>query len=181
MALSADVRAYRELGALLKGVEKDVKRELFKAVSSATKPVKAEIRESARRTLPRKGGLNEWVAGAKVTTRQSYSGRNPGVTIKAERDKFKSVSVGGKRSKKRLPGTFGKKSDLGAINRGRVMHPYYGRARKVEGNGLYGPQMVRPGFFTDVMTGVMAQRAKREILTAMQQITNKVTSGSKAA
>ena len=41
--------------------------------------------------------------------------------------------------RRRKAGTFGNRSDLGAIDRGRVMHPRWGRGP------LVGPQMVTPG------------------------------------
>ena len=175
-SLSANVKQFRALAGVVKSADDDLRKELFKAVSAATRPVKQEIPESARRTLPHKGGLNEWVASAKVTTRQAYSGRNPGITIKAEKSKTVRVSTLGrgvqgplrpgqkKTTTQRRKGTFGAKSDLPAIDRGRVMHPVFGRGP------LVGPQMVRKGFFTDVMRGVVARRAQKEIVAALERL-----------
>ena len=93
---TADVGEFRRLGAAVKGADAALRKELFKAVSEAVKPVKAELPRSARTVLPSSGGLGEWVAGAKITVRQAYSGRNPGITIKAE--KPKTYKVGSRRS-----------------------------------------------------------------------------------
>jgi len=149
------------------------------------------VARSARETLPSGGGLNEWVASAKVTVRQAYSGRNPGVTIKAEKAKTKSVRVktahhdvigplarGQTRTKtvrRRKARTFGNRSDLGAIDRGRVMHPRWGRGP------LVGPQMVTPGWFSRVMEGLVARRAEKEILAALDRFVAAVASGRRAA
>lgn len=196
---TADVEEFRRLGAAVKGADAALRKELFKAVANATKPVKEEVARSARETLPSGGGLNEWVASAKLTVRQAYSGRNPGVTIKAEKAKFKSVRVKTKHHdvigplargqartktvKRRIAKTFGAQSDLGAIDRGRVMHPAWGRSKRGSqgASGLFGPQMVTPGFFTRVMEGLVAKRAEKEILAALDRLATAVASGRRAA
>lgn len=182
--LTADVEEFRSLARAVKDADKSLRAELFKAVAAAAKPVKADIARSAVETLPARGGLNRWVASAKVSVRQSYSGRNPGVTIKASKaktgtrrirtaqhDLIGPLAPGQTRTRTvryRLAGTFGKDADLGAIDRGRVMHPLWGRAKRGGlAGGLAGPQMVRPGYFSDVMSGLVARRAEQNILAAL--------------
>lgn len=57
----------------------------------------------------------------------------------------------------------GEKADLAAINRGRLRHPVYGRPPWVI-------QSIRPGFVDRVMEGVLARRAQREFLQAVDEI-----------
>jgi hypothetical protein len=175
--LAGDVASLRAVGkALREAGDKEQKRELYKAVQRATKPIKEEIKESARETLPHSGGLNEWVAAIGIKTKQSYNGRMPGVTITGALDNKRVVRrSGGKRSKTRKSGTFGATADLRAINRGRVMHPVFGHGP------LVGPQMVRAGFWDRPLTGVTAQRAKREIRAAMEATLRAIAAKSRAA
>ena len=183
--LSADTKQFRALGAAVKGADKDLRRELFKAVSTAAQPVRREIPESARRVLPRSGGLGDWVADSTITIRQTYSGRNPGVTIKMEKVKttthrLRNDLVGPllpgqgrtRTVRRRKAGTFGAKSDLPRIDRGRVAHPAWGRM-PASGHLIY--QNVEPGFFTLVMRGTLAARARREILSALKQFNRNVS------
>ena len=182
--LAADVEEFRGLARAVKDADKGLRRELFKAVERAAKPVKWDVTRSALEMLPERGGLNRWVASAKVSVRQAYSGRNPGITIKATKSKTYTrrirtaqanligpLAPGQTRTKTvkiRQVGTFGKAADLGAINRGRVMHPVWGRAKRGGlANGLAGPQLIRPGYFSTVMSGLVARRAEQNILAAL--------------
>jgi hypothetical protein len=175
--IEGDVAKLRAVGkALREAADKEQKRELYKAVQRATKPIKEEIKQSARDTLPKSGGLNEWVAAIGIKTKQSYSGRAPGITITGTLDNKRAVRrSGGKRSKVRKSGTFGARADLRSINRGRVFHPVFGHGP------LVGPQMVQAGFWDRPLTGVTAQRAKREIRDAMARTMKELAGTSKAA
>lgn len=153
---------------IMKQADKDIRRETFKAVNRAVKPIRDELKTSARKTLP--GDLAEWVAKPLTTrTRQAYSGKSVGITVKAT---VPSKMKGRGKSKRRRTGTFGAKADLGAINRGRVMHPVWGRGP------LVGPQMVKAGFFTDVARGPVSDRAKVEIKAALEAVAQKIAGAS---
>jgi hypothetical protein len=158
--VSVDAAGLRQLGQAMRGADKQIKRELFKAVQRATRPVKEEIKASARATLPSSGGLNEWVAQIGIRTRQAYTGRSVGITITGTLDNKKVARGRGKGRRK--AGTFGARADLRAINRGRVMHPAWGRGP------LVGPQMVKAGFWDEPLEGLTARRARKEIVEAMQ-------------
>jgi hypothetical protein len=175
--LTGDVASLRAVGkALREAADKEQKRELYKAVQRATKPIKEEIKESARESLPHSGGLNEWVAAIGIKTKQSYNGRMPGVTIQGTLDNKSVVRrSGGKRRKGRKSGTFGARADLRSINRGRVFHPVFGHGP------LVGPQSVQAGFWDRPLTGVTAQRAKREIRDAMARTVKAIAAKSRAA
>lgn len=177
ITIAGDIAQLRATGrALREAGDKEQKRELYKAVQRATRPIKEEIKQSARDTLPSSGGLNEWVAAIGIKTKQSYNGRMPGVTIQGTLDNKRVVRrSGGKRSKTRKSGTFGARADLRAINRGRVMHPVWGHGP------LVGPQGVTPGFWDHPLKGVTAQRAKREIREAMTRTVKAIAAKSRAA
>lgn len=59
---------------LREAADKGLQRELSKAISTATQPLKGAARESARKTLPRHGGLNEKVANSRFSTRRRANG-----------------------------------------------------------------------------------------------------------
>lgn len=159
-----DSRALQALGRAVRAADPTVRRELFAAVQRATRPVKDEIKVSARQTFPAGGGLNEWVAALGVKTKTSLSGRRAGVVITGTLDnKRHSVRrAGGRRRKTRKTGTFGARADLRALNRGRVMHPAWGRGP------LLGPQMVRAGFWDRPLEGEVTDRAHREMVQALE-------------
>jgi hypothetical protein len=176
--IEGDVAKLRAVGrAMREAGDKEQKRELYKAVQRATKPVKEEIKQSARDTLPHGGGLNKWVAGITIRTKQSYNGRMPGITIQGAMNnkKLTTTHSGGKRKRTRRKGTFGAQADLRAINRGRVMHPVFGHGP------LIGPQMVPPGFWDRPLMGVTAQRAKRQIRDAMARTVRELAAKIHAA
>lgn len=112
MAADLEVRGAEQLDALAKALrhlaDKDLQRELYRGLNRATKPVKDDIRKSARSTLPRRGGLAERVAKAKLSTKRR-TGRAAGI---------------------RIVGTSG--YDIDAMDRGRLRHPVHGGPAWVE-------------------------------------------------
>lgn len=144
--------------ALKEAGDKDLRRELLKASQRATRPVKQEVKKSAVDTLPRRGGLGFWVARLKIVTKTRVQGRNVGVQIRGSRDKRSKAS----------------KVDLWAINRGRVRHPVYGRWSTRRGKPIDQIQLVPKHFFTKVMEGPVADRARKEFTDAMQTIASQI-------
>lgn len=80
---------------------KGLKRELYRGMNRATKPLRVEVQKSAAARLPQSGGLAARVAKTKFTTK-ILTGRNPGVSI-----------VG--------------KGVAASTDKGFVMHPVFGR------------------------------------------------------
>jgi hypothetical protein len=157
VVIKGDVDKLRMIGKMLREApDKEVKKELAKAVQRASKPVKEEIKQSARDTLPSSGGLNEWVADIAIKTTFRMSGRMPGVYIVGSKNNKRVV-----KKKSKTGRTFGANADLRSINRGRVFHPTFGHGP------LVGPQSVRAGFWDRPFNGVIHQRAVREIRLAM--------------
>lgn len=105
-------------------VVNECRREIRKEVP----PLRRDIRESAMVTLPKRNGLNAWVAKAGVTVRFKSAGRSAGFSLKVSR------KAGD-----------GDKADLNAIdNSGSVRHPLFGNRSK------WYPQVVRARYFTRV-------------------------------
>lgn len=101
--------------------DKELRRDLYRGIERAVKPLKERAKDSARRRLPRSGGLAEKVAKSKFKTRKS-AGRDPGIRLEAS-------------------GTI----DVAALDRGQLRHPVFGhRAVWVE-------QKVEAGWFSDAM------------------------------
>jgi hypothetical protein len=89
-------RQLKELG------DKGLQKELTQAIGKAMKPVKAAIRESARDTLPERGGLGERVARSRISQRRNKNG-------------LRLVASGGRR-------------DL--LDKGSLRHPVFGNPDK---------------------------------------------------
>lgn len=111
-------------------VIKAVRAELRKPVA----PVRRKIKMAALSTLPHSGGLGAWVAGTKITASVEFKARVVAIRLRGGRNSVADLR-GGKS---------GTKSDIRAIDRGRVRHPAWGRRWR----GQWFTQTVTPGFFT---------------------------------
>jgi hypothetical protein len=107
-----------------------VVREMGKEMRGLLPPLRTAIRAHALEILPKEGGLNEWVAAARITVSVKTSGRRVGVIVKGSRRSVKN------------------KSDLDRIDRGRVRAPSWGRRWR----GQWHTQAVPPGWFTEPVT-----------------------------
>jgi hypothetical protein len=58
-----------------------LKNRLRASVRSAAAPLVTDVRQAARKDLPKKGGLNEWVADGRFTVSTLLSASNTGVRI----------------------------------------------------------------------------------------------------
>jgi hypothetical protein len=75
--LAVVARRLRETG------DKGLRAEMYRGLRRASKPLIADTREYARKTLPKRGGLAERVARSKFKVSVRGAGRNPGVRITA--------------------------------------------------------------------------------------------------
>lgn len=116
----------------LRGFEgrKEVLRQLRKEIRQPVPAVRKAIKARALDTLPRSGGLNAWAAGIRITVAIRGAGRAAGVKLK-----------GGRNSR-------GGRSDMRALDRGRVRHPSWGR----RWSGQWHNQTVEAGFVTKPAT-----------------------------
>lgn len=107
-----------DLAKRLRSAPKDLRLEMYRGINRAAKPIKNEVKASARKNLPKSGGLAKHIAGTKIATKRRVTGRSAGV---------------------RLVGRSG--YDIGSINRGRVRHLTFG-------HGPWVNQRVEPGFWS---------------------------------
>lgn len=119
-----EVRGSHELAVLAKRLkdagEKDLRNQLLAGIRNSAKPAIPDIRQSAYRTLPKAGGLNELVGKKDYKVQARYTGFGAIVRIVGS----------GMRT-------------LKLINAGGVRHPVYGEwLTGVE------TQLVTPGFWS---------------------------------
>lgn len=119
------------LDALIRDLKKfddsrEVVRQLRKEIRKPVPVVRKAIRRRALTTLPKGGGLNKWVAATRITAQVKLSGRSAGVRLRGGRN------------------STGSRSDIRAIDRGRVRAPTYGRRNPNSWHTVKVPA----GFFT---------------------------------
>lgn len=85
------------------------------------------VKERALDTLPKRGGLNEWVAASTVKAKTTVTGERINIHL-----------TGGRNSQ-------GGESDLKRIDAGRARHPTWGRRTR----GSWFVTTVQSGFFTE--------------------------------
>jgi hypothetical protein len=78
--LARDLKAAGETG-------RGLRRDLLAAMRAAEKPLIDAARESARDTLPKSGGLNEWTANSYIKAQNRLTGKGVGVRIVAKKGK----------------------------------------------------------------------------------------------
>lgn len=129
-------------------------------VQSVVPPIERAVDEHALAILPKRGGLNRWVADAPVKASIRTGARSAGVRLKMGRNSLK------------------KRSDLNSIDKGEVRHPTYGRrggkVRKAvtptgfgrhfaieERRNDWHDQAVAPGFFSEPAARVGLDEIRR--------------------
>jgi hypothetical protein len=144
--------SFDQLVRELKGFRE--KREIVKAMSKGIRagvaPVRKKIRQAAIDTLPAEGGLNQWVAKVRINLKIKTTGKSAGIKL-----------TGGRNSS-------GGRSDVAAIDRGRVRAPSWGRRTR----GNWHVQAVEPGFFTSTAAEASEWRSgvDGEVDQALEQL-----------
>jgi hypothetical protein len=154
--LSRDLKA-----AGLEG--RGLKRSLTAAARLSTKPMIEAAKESAQANLPKRGGLNEFIATARFTVSNRMSGST------AARGKGSGV-VGSRIVAKKAGGRKGS-HDLEAFDNGHFRHPVYGNMKK------WAPQSIEPGWFTKPMQKA-APAALAEFRLSMDIIARRIEKGN---
>lgn len=140
-------QSFENLSKTLKRYAPEIRKGYLRALREATAPAKTAIPESARRTLPRRGGLNEAVASSlKVTIRSSLSGPVANVRIVA---------------------TEGPRRRVRSLDAGQVRHPLFGNREH------WYPEAVQPGFFTRPCLSLRPE-ARRKIAAATNDVLRKI-------
>lgn len=140
--LGRDLRAAGDVG-------KGLRLELLAALRAAEAPLRKEVTDSALRTLPHKGGLNQWVARARPTVSNRLTGRAAGIRVKQSK----------------------KGHDLPAIDEGRVRHPLFGN-RKV-----WYALSVPEGYFTKPLNKSVP-RIRTALLLAIETTNRRIARGA---
>ncbi len=131
--------------------EGGLRRELLAGLRAGVRPILPELRAAALSELPKKGGLNEWVADSKFTVRNRLGPFTAGVQI-VNQPKVGSSRRGGSGSVQ-----FGS-------DRGVVRHPVFGhRDRKWAVTKVHG------GWFSGTV-----ERHLPEVTTAVAAVMAKV-------
>lgn len=116
--LAAELRAFDGRRALVQAARRGITRAL--------PAVRRAVKASAMETLPAGGGLNAWVAAARLAVKISYASRSAGIRLRGSR---KSTAD---------------KSDLTGIDAGKVRAPSWGR----RSSAAWHTVTVTPGWFT---------------------------------
>lgn len=112
-----------------------LQRELNKALSEATKPLRGKLADSARTTLPKRGGLADQIAASRIGTRRVPVSRGGGLRLTATNKKA-----------------------LRLLDRGKVRHPVFGDQEN------WVTQKIEPGWWSRPIldAGEDAQKAVQE-------------------
>lgn len=130
---------------------REIRRDLLKGIRDAAKPLAKEAApKAAREGLPKKGGLNEYVASSKFAVRTRTSGKSAGV---------------------RIVGSKPPKHDLAAMDRGALRH-------KVYGHDVWVHQSITPGWWTDGMSDeVVLAAMRKEVLAVLDEVARRIARG----
>lgn len=137
------------LGRRLKTADKELRKGLLREIRTAGKPTVESVKESARSTLPRGGGLGDLVARQSYGVRTRLSGKSAGV---------------------RIQGTGRTVRGLESLDSGTVRHPVYGN------RGAWVSQSVTPGFFTKPITDDLP-RFRRAVEQAIESTAESIVRG----
>ena len=123
--------------------DKDLQRELRRAMSRMTKPMRRAGRQGALQILPHRGGLDEHVAStARITTRVTLKSNGVGVRILGDsRDNLHRMD-----------------------EQGIVRHPLFGNRKK------WIDERIRPGWFTKPLILTTNDIGPREINKAIDDV-----------
>lgn len=133
--------------------ETGLRKELYKAIGDAAKPLGAQIRVGAAAYMP---DHYAGVLAADVSvTVSKLTGRDPGIRL---------VLKGRRKSRK-----------VTRLNEGYLSHPLFGDRERWYTQGPFAGGM-KPGFFTDPVEQ-SAPRVRDAITAAMHDVAGKVTGG----
>ena len=105
------------------GAGRTLRAQLLGSIRSAVKPAVEATRQAARETLPKRGGLNEYIAGEKIKVSTRLTGPQVGVRIAAQSGQWSG-------------------------DQSEVRHPVFGRRNKPWTT----TKVSTPGWFTGTLT-----------------------------
>jgi hypothetical protein len=146
------------LGQGLKAFDdRKFKNSVSREIREEVKPAGEAARENARTMLPKRGGLNELVAKARVGARTRTSGKSASVSITMTQRK-----------------AGGRLRDLRHLDEeGSLRHPAFARPDQTRKQWTWVSQKVPSGFFTKAMQAqapAMAKRLERVLDDVIKQV-----------
>jgi hypothetical protein len=135
------VRLSRQLRA---AGDQELRRDFYRGLNRASKPLKEAAKQNAGRVLPRRGGLAALVAKSRLSTSVRGGGANPGVRITGKG-----------------------RMDLDRMDRGQVRHPVFGNRR------VWVVQSVTPRWFTEPMEAG-AEDVRTELLSVFDDVARRL-------
>lgn len=140
-ALAKVARRLRDIG------DRELKRELFRGINRAVKPLKDEAAKGALQTLPRRGGLAAKVAKVRVRVETRTGASTAGVQLRG--------TVAG--------------MNLRAIDRGQLRHPVFGNRE------VWTVQSVPAGWWSRTLDSRAADVTRLRVAEAMADVARKAT------
>lgn len=137
--LAVVARALRDVG------DKELRRELYRGLNRAVKPLTADVKAATPDYLPKRYA-RELSKSLRVKTRRRAGGRNPAIFL-----------VGSAKTPR------GKDRDLSSLNRGRLRHPLFGNRR------FWYDQPVRKDWWTDPLIQG-APEVREEIVRVLDDV-----------
>lgn len=150
-ALDVDVADYKAFAQRLKAADRKVASALRARVRDAGKPLAEGIAQDGPEGLPERGGLADWLRGAK-----------PSLSMTQTRVAIKLTGLTGRRT--------GRTSDLHAINRGRLRHPVFAQPGRKAG---WVNQPVEAGTY-DKAIDKHAETALDDIARALEDVMEEI-------
>jgi hypothetical protein len=143
------VEVLERAGKALRGAEKHYRRELFRGLNTASKPLREAVQESIPDYMPNRGGYAKTLqASHSPRTQVKTGGRDPSIRI------ISRTKGGVKRKVK-------------ALEEGKLAHPVFGNRR------VWRTQSIRPGFFTEPMRAG-APEVRDEMIDAIGRVHDQI-------
>lgn len=144
-----NVEVLERAGRALRGADKHFRRELFRGLNTASKPLREAVQESIPDYMPNRGGYAKTLqASHSPRTQVKTGGRDPSIRI------ISRTKGGVKRKVK-------------ALEAGKLSHPVFGNRR------VWRTQSVKPGFFTEPMMD-KADDVRDEMVDAIGRVQDRI-------
>lgn len=155
VTVSMQVKGAKEfadlVGALKAAGRTDLKNELYKGLGRATKPLKPLVQQSARKRLPRRGGLAEKVAKSRITVKKTTAGNKIGVRL-----------VGSNRI------------DIRSMDAGRLRWPVFPKPNQSRQQWKWHERHIRPGWWSEPLGSTAPRQARQEVIRAVGTVKDKL-------
>lgn len=155
VSVSMQVKGAKQFGDLVAALKEagrnGLKSELYKGLGRATKPLKHSVQQSARRRLPRRGGLAERVADSRITVKKTTAGNKVGVRVLGSN-----------------------KMDIRSMDEGRLRWPVFPDSTETRNEWAWRERRIRPGWWSEPIGGEIARQARREVVGAVETVKDKL-------